>query len=75
VRKYLISMIIPLVLVFWGFPTIIELNSGPEPISWLPTAHDRKWSYARLALGLFALVAGVLFLRLAIKQFWASMSD
>ncbi|EHM02106.1 hypothetical protein HMPREF9946_01406 [Acetobacteraceae bacterium AT-5844] len=75
-RIYLTIFVVLLVALFWGLPTLIDLRAdGVGWLSWTPEAGAPAWTYARRALELLAIVAGLLFLRRAWKQFWRALAD
>jgi ABC-type uncharacterized transport system YnjBCD permease subunit len=76
VRKYLFLLIVSLVVLFWVLPTLLDLRQADkEWLNWLPDADAELWTYVRLALELLAIVAGLLVLRQAWKQFWRALAD
>jgi hypothetical protein len=76
VRKYLIILIFLLMAVFWALPTLLELRgAGAGWLAWAPEPDNLLWTYVARALQLLAIVAGLLFLRQAWKQFWRALAD
>lgn len=75
-RKYLILLVLSLVTLFWVLPTLLELRQADKAwLDWMPDTDAELWTYVRLALELLAIVAGLLLLRQAWKQFWRALAD
>lgn len=75
-RKYLILLVLSLVTLFWVLPTLLELRQADKAwLDWMPDTDAELWTYVRLALELLAIVAGLLVLRQAWKQFWRALAD
>jgi hypothetical protein len=75
-RIYSTLLVLTLVLLFWGLPTLEEFRAeGVAWAGWAPEAGQPAWTYARRALELFGIVVGILFLRRLWKQFWGALAD
>lgn len=75
-RKYLTLLVLSLVALFWVFPTLLELRQADKAwLDWMPDTDAELWTYVRLALELLAIVAGLMVLRQAWKQFWRALAD
>jgi len=76
VRKYLTLLVLSLVALFWVLPTLLELRQADKAwLDWMPDTDAELWTYVRLALELLAIVAGLMVLRQAWKQFWRALAD
>ncbi|MBC9205800.1 hypothetical protein IBL26_03050 [Roseomonas aerophila] len=75
-RKYLTLLVLSLVALFWVLPTLLELRQADKAwLDWMPDTDAELWTYVRLALELLAIVAGLMVLRQAWKQFWRALAD
>ena len=75
-RKYLTLLVLSLVALFWVLPTLLELRQADKAwLDWMPDTDAELWTYVRLALALLAIVAGLMVLRQAWKQFWRALAD